>query len=136
MGRALIDGSERLVRLGGDEAPAGLRGGAVGVEGAIGGVENCVDEGVVDVTDGRTEVGSVAEEVLEALEATTGEDGFEDRSLGVCGRDDRLECFNRGEALEVSTRARPPLGDAPDIVGAPPLLEERALRDGDWKYCG
>lgn len=119
-------------------APAGLRGGAVGVEGAIGGVEHCVDGGAVDVADVQVEVVGVAEERFEGLEVTTGDDGFEDESFGVCGRDDRLECFNSGEALGVSARARPLLGDAPDIVAAPPLLEaeERTLRDGDWTYCG
>lgn len=76
----MIDGSIRRARLGGDAAPAGLRGGAVGVEGAIGGVEHWVDEG------GAIGVGvqaEVAEEKLEDLRVTTGDDGFEDESLGV-----------------------------------------------------
>lgn len=76
----MIDGSIRRTRFGGDAAPAGLRGGAVGVEGAIGGVEHWVDdEGTVE-TDVQAEV---AAEKLEDLKATTGDDGFEDESLGV-----------------------------------------------------
>lgn len=52
----------------------------MGVEGAIGGVEHWVDdEGTVE-TDVQAEV---AAEKLEDLKATTGDDGFEDESLGV-----------------------------------------------------
>lgn len=52
----------------------------MGVEGAIGGVEHWVDE------EGVVEAGvqaEVVEEKLEDLKATTGDDGFEDESLGV-----------------------------------------------------
>lgn len=127
----------RRARLGGDAAPAGLLdGGAMVVEGAIGGVVHLADEEGTVENDVQADA---AEEKLGDLKVTTGDDGFEDESLGVWGRDDRLECFNRGEALGFSVRARPLLGDAvAAIVAAPPLLEaeERALRDGDWAYCG
>lgn len=115
-----------LARFGGDRAPpVASRGGAVGAAGAIGGVEHLL--------------GGVEVDRLEARETTVGEEGFEDVILGEWGRDDRLECFIRGDALGVSDRGRPPpLGvDGADMCNGPPLeAEERARREGDWVYCG
>lgn len=121
----MIEGSMCLARLGGDRAPVSSReGGAIGVVGAIGGVEHLL--------------GGVEVDRLEALGATMGEEGFDEVIFGEWGRDERLECFIRGEALGVSERGRPPLGvGGADMCDAPPLeVEERARREGDWVYCG
>lgn len=47
-------------------------------------------------------LGGVEVDRLEALGATMGEEGFDEVIFGEWGRDERLECFIRGEALGVS----------------------------------